>query len=481
MEHVDVLIVGAGISGIGAACHLQKKCPNKHFAIIEGRDNIGGTWDLFRYPGIRSDSDMYTLGYAFKPWTHSKAIADAPDILNYLHETVAENHLEQHIRFGRKVVAASWSSEDARWQVTIKHTHSGESEVISCHFLHMCSGYYNYAEGYTPEFDGAENFNGQLIHPQKWPEDLDYSDKQVVIIGSGATAVTLVPAMADTAAHVTMLQRSPTYVVSRPATDKLANRLRALLPESWAYALIRWRNIIAQQVVYNRCQKYPERAKKFLLNLLRKELGPDYDIDTHFTPHYYPWDQRLCLVPDSDMFEAIRKGSASVVTEEIDCFTDSGIRLQSGRELSADIIVAATGLKLQFLSDVVFTVDGKTLEPNKALSYKGMMISDVPNMAISMGYTNASWTLKCDLTCDYVCRLLNFMDAHDHNICMPSNKDPDLAIEPYMSLSAGYIQRSQQLFPQQGTVPPWKLYQSYFKDLFMLRYSRLEDNIMEFS
>ena len=481
LEHFDVLIVGAGISGIGAACHLQKNCPGKTYLIVEARAAPGGTWDLFRYPGIRSDSDMYTLGYAFKPWTHPRAIADAPQILDYLKETVAEHQLEPHMRYGHKVVSAKWSTARARWEVEIEQQATGDSILLSCDFLHMCSGYYNYDHGYTPEFEGTECFNGPIIHPQHWPEDLDYQGKRVVVIGSGATAVTLVPALAKTAAHVTMLQRSPTYVVSRPAEDRFANKLREILPPALAYFITRWRNILFQRFIYERCRKYPRQAKARIIAMVRDELGPQYDVDTHFTPTYYPWDQRLCLVPDGDMFKAIREGRASVVTDHIDCFTGNGLRLKSGKELQADIIVTATGLELQFLSDVVITVDGEVLEPGRALSYKGMMVSGVPNMALSAGYTNASWTLKCDLTCDYVCRLLNYMDRHGYRICTPVNRDPNLEVEAYMSLSSGYIQRALDKFPRQGARAPWKLYQNYIRDIFALRFGRLADGVMEFS
>ena len=481
LEHFDVLIVGAGISGIGAACHLQKNCPGKTYLIVEARAAPGGTWDLFRYPGIRSDSDMYTLGYAFKPWTHPRAIADAPQILDYLKETVAEHQLEPHMRYGHKVVSAKWSTARARWEVEIEQQATGDSILLSCDFLHMCSGYYNYDHGYTPEFEGTECFNGPIIHPQHWPEGLDYQGKRMVVIGSGATAVTLVPALAKTAAHVTMLQRSPTYVVSRPAEDRFANKLREILPPALAYFITRWRNILFQRFIYERCRKYPRQAKARIIAMVRDELGPQYDVDTHFTPTYYPWDQRLCLVPDGDMFKAIREGRASVVTDHIDCFTGNGLRLKSGKELQADIIVTATGLELQFLSDVVFTVDGEVLEPGRALSYKGMMVSGVPNMALSAGYTNASWTLKCDLTCDYVCRLLNYMDRHGYRICTPVNREPNLEVEAYMSLSSGYIQRALDKFPRQGARAPWKLYQNYIRDIFALRFGRLADGVMEFS
>ena len=486
-EHYDVLIVGAGISGIGSGVHLSKKCPDKNFLILEGREQLGGTWDLFRYPGIRSDSDMYTLGFVFKPWTHAKAIADAPAILDYLAETVAENDLDNKIRYGRQVKRARWSSQESRWTLEVlvntpdDSNDGGKLETYSCSFLHMCSGYYDYTEGYTPQFEGRENFSGQIIHPQQWTPEVNYAGKRVVVIGSGATAVTLIPEIAKTASHVTMLQRSPTYVVSRPAVDKFANWLRKVFSARFAYFITRWRNVLMQQFVYQRCQKYPQAAKARLVDMVREELGPDYDVETHFTPAYNPWDQRLCLVPDSDLFIAINAGTASVVTDHIVRFTETGIQLKSGETLAADLIVTATGLKLQFLSDVEFTVDGKTLQARNALTYKGMMLSDVPNMALSMGYTNASWTLKCDLTCDYICRLLNYMDNKGYTKCMPINHDANLETEPYMGLSSGYIERAAEILPGQGTKPPWKLHQNYLKDILMLRHGKLNDQVMEFS
>ena len=481
VEYLDVLIVGAGISGIGSGCHLQKKCPGKSFAILEGRQSLGGTWDLFRYPGVRSDSDMYTLGYNFKPWNHAKAIADAPDILDYLRETVVENQLVDKIRYQHKVVSATWSDQSARWKVEVECGEPAEKRTIECGFLHMCSGYYNYAEGFTPEFEGRDSFEGQIVHPQFWPEDIDYAGKKVVIIGSGATAVTLVPAMAKTAEHVTMVQRSPSYLASRSAVDKTANWLRKLLPNKVAYFITRWQNILAQRFVYNAFQRWPQKSKEKLIERVSEQLGPDYDVGTHFTPNYNPWDQRLCLVPDNDMFGAISNGSASVVTDHIDTFTERGLRLKSGEELEADIIITATGINMQFLSDIKFTVNDKTLEPNNTLSYKGLMVSDIPNMAISVGYTNASWTLKCDLTCDYVCRLLNHMDKHGYTTCTPSNKNPDAKTDPYWNLTSGYVTRAAHLFPRQGTEEPWRLYQNYVKDIFMLRYKPLDDGVLEFS
>jgi monooxygenase len=485
IQHFDVVIVGAGISGIGSAVHLQKKCPQKSYIILEGRERLGGTWDLFRYPGIRSDSDMYTLGYVFKPWTHENAIADAPTILEYLKETTAENRINDKIRYGRQVKTASWSSDDSRWTVTTQLT-DGESgstteEAFTCGFLHMCSGYYNYDEGYTPDFEGRDNFTGQVVHPQKWTSDINYDGKRVVVIGSGATAVTLIPEIAKTATHVTMLQRSPTYVVSRPAKDKIANWLRSVLPDKVAYFITRWKNVLMQQYVYKRCMQFPAAAKERIINMVRDEMGPEYDVDTHFTPSYNPWDQRLCLVPDSDLFESLKSGSASIVTDHIDRFTETGILLKSGETLEADLIVTATGLQLQFLSDVQFTVDGKSMKSSEALVYKGMMLSDVPNMALSMGYTNASWTLKCDLTCDYICRMLNYMDGNNYQKCTPRNANMNMEREPYLGLASGYVARAAGQLPGQGLHPPWRLHQNYLKDIFMLRHGKLKDEAMEFS
>src|ERR1700687_1456573 len=402
-EHFDVLIVGAGLSGIGAGHHLQANCPGKSYAILEGRDCIGGTWDLFRYPGVRSDSDMFTLGYSFKPWTEPKAIADGPRILNYVRETAAENGIDRKIRFHHRGTRASWATPDARWTVEAERGPVGEGglEIVrfTCNFLFMCSGYYRYEEGYTPEFSGTREFAGRIVHPQKWPEDIDYAGKRVVVIGSGATAVTLVPEMAKTAAHVTMLQRSPTYVVSRPAQDPFANKLRARLPSKLAYHLIRWRNVLWGMYFFQLSRRKPARVKELILGGVRMALRTRSDIATHFTPRYNPWDQRLCLVPDGDLFRAINEKRASVVTKEIDSFTEKGIRLKDSSELEADIIVTATGLNLQVLGGIEVSVDGRTVDFARTLNYKGMMYSDVPNLASSFGYTNASWTLKCDLTC----------------------------------------------------------------------------------
>jgi len=479
MDHVDVVVVGAGISGIGAGYHLQANCPDRSYVILEGRADMGGTWDLFRYPGIRSDSDMYTLGYAFRPWTEAKAIADGPAILRYVKETAAEYGIDRHVRYRHHVTSAAWSTEDAAWTVTATGPDGGEVQ-IRCNFLFMCSGYYNYAKGHAPDFAGSADFAGRIVHPQFWPEDLDYAGKRVVVIGSGATAVTLVPEMAKQAGHVTMLQRSPTYVVSRPAEDRMANWLRRHLPAKLAYGLVRWRNVLFGIYFFNRARKKPDKVKERLIGMVRDELGPDYDVETHFTPRYNPWDQRLCLVPDSDLFAAIRDGTASVATGHIDRFVPEGIRLQSGEVLPADIIVTATGLELQLLSDVAFTVDGERVDLARTFNYKGMMFSDVPNLASSFGYTNASWTLKADLTCLYVCRLLNAMRRRGMRQATPRIDDPAPEPVPFLDFTSGYVQRAIDKFPRQGNRKPWRLNQNYALDVMALRFGSI-DTAMEFS
>ena len=481
MEHFDVLVVGAGISGIGAGYHLQKNCPNKSYAILEGRADSGGTWDLFRYPGIRSDSDMYTLGFSFRPWKEAKAIADGPSILKYLRETARDNGIDRHIRYRHFVKAASWSTKDARWTVEVERGDAKERVQFTCNFLFMCSGYYNYAEGYTPDFAGAEQFKGRIVHPQKWTDDIDYKDKRVVVIGSGATAVTLVPEMAKDAAHVTMLQRSPTYVVSRPEEDAIANWLRRNLPLKLAYALTRWKNVLMGMYFFNMSRKHPGAVKKRIIDEVKKQLGPDYDVKKHFTPSYNPWDQRLCLVPNGDLFDSIKEGHASVVTDHIETFTETGIKLTSGEILEADLIVTATGLNLQVLSDLQVKVDGRAVNMADTMNYKGMMYSDIPNLASSFGYTNASWTLKSDLTCAYVCRLLNHMDKKGLQQCTPRQNDPTLTTEPWLDFTSGYVQRSIDKFPKQGSRTPWKLHQNYIKDMVSLEFGSVEDEAMEFS
>ncbi len=479
-EHVDVLIVGAGLSGIGAAYHLQQKCPDKTYRIFEGRSAMGGTWDLFRYPGIRSDSDMHTLGYAFKPWEEAKAIADGPSIRAYIRETAHENDIDSHITYNRKVVSAEWSSDQARWLITAENPVTGERVTQSCQFLMMCSGYYSYDQGYKPDFDGEDRFSGDIIHPQNWDESTDYTGKKVVIIGSGATAVTLVPEMAKSADHVTMLQRSPTYVVSRAARDSLANGMRKVLPSKLAYTLTRWKNVLMQRFFYQLSQSRPEKVKERMISMVREELGPEYDVETHFTPKYNPWDQRVCLVPDSDLFTAVRNGTASVVTDHIDHFDETGIQLKSGEHLDADMVVTATGLDLVFLGNVDLTVDGSRIVPNDLLNYKGIMFSGVPNLASVFGYTNASWTLKADLSSEYMCRLLKHMDKTGTSMAVPVQRDTDTEFEPWLDFSSGYVQRSLSRFPKQAKDKPWKLNQDYAKDLFTLRFGKLDDGVLKF-
>jgi monooxygenase len=476
----DVIIVGAGLSGIGAAFHLQRDCPKKSFVILEGRDALGGTWDLFRYPGIRSDSDMNTLGFRFRPWRGEKAIADGPSILTYLNDTARENGIDRKIRYHHKVKRASWSSPQARWTLEVEGS-DGETLTFTCNFLQMCSGYYDYDGGYMPGWPGMERFEGQTIHPQKWPEDLDYAGKRVVVIGSGATAVTLVPAMAETAAHVSMLQRSPTYMVSRPAKDVIANWLRARLPDKLAYGLTRWKNILLQMYFYNLARKKPEGAKQRLIEMAKAELGDGIDMQKHFTPRYNPWDQRLCLLPDGDMFKVIREGKASVVTDEIETFTETGIKLKSGQELPADIIITATGLVMRLMGGAQVVVDGKVINTGTTMSYKGMMFSDIPNLASTFGYTNASWTLKADLTAEYMCRILNKLDRGGYAYCTPRNVDPEVIPDATPPLSSGYMQRARDVLPKQGSKRPWKLYQNYAKDMLALRFGKVDDGVLVFS
>jgi cation diffusion facilitator CzcD-associated flavoprotein CzcO len=481
VEHFDVLIVGAGLSGIGAAHHLQARCPERSYVILEGRDAIGGTWDLFRYPGVRSDSDMFTLGYSFRPWTESKAIADGPSILKYVRDTAREEGIDRRIRFGHRVRRASWSSQDAVWTVEAERGEAKEPVRFTCNFLFSCGGYYKYSAGYTPDFPGVERFRGRIAHPQQWTGDIEYAGKRVVVIGSGATAVTLVPEMAKTAAHVTMLQRSPTYVVARPSEDGLANWMRRWLPAMVAYTITRWKKTLLQQYFFNLCRRRPAYARNLLLKGVRAYLGRDYDVGKHFTPRYNPWEQRMCLVPDGDLFLAIRRKKASVVTDTIETFTETGIRLASGAELEADLVVTATGLDLEILAGIQLTVDGVRVEPPKLFNYKGLMYSGVPNFATSFGYTNASWTLKCDLTCEYVCRLLNHMQKHGYAQATPRFNDPSVTEQPWVDFSSGYIQRKLHLFPKQGSRAPWRLRQNYARDIMTLRFGRIDDGVMEFS
>jgi monooxygenase len=480
-EHLDVLIVGAGLSGIGAAHHLQRSAPRKSYAILESREDLGGTWDLFRYPGIRSDSDMHTLGYRFRPWTEAKSIADGPSILRYVRATAEEEGIDRHIRFGHRVTAASWSSAEARWTVEVERGDGGAPLTLTCGFLFMCSGYYRYDEGYTPEFPGIERFGGEVVHPQHWPEALEYAGKRIVVIGSGATAMTLVPALAERAAHVTMLQRSPTYVVSLPGEDGIANLLRRLLPDRTAYAIVRWKNVALQGLSYRLSRRRPELMKKLLRRGVVNALPPGYDVDTHFKPRYNPWDQRLCLVPDADLFKALTNGRAEIVTDRIASFTEEGIETESGRHLDADVVITATGLNLLFLGGARIEVDGTEPEIARALTYKGMMLSDVPNFAFTLGYTNASWTLKADLVAEYVCRLLNHMDAGGYEICAPRVADSTITEEPLLDFTSGYVLRSIDRLPKQGSKEPWKLRMNYPLDLRAMRFGQLEDGAMSFS
>ena len=481
LEHLDVLVVGAGLSGIGAGYHLQTSCPRKTYAIFEARDAIGGTWDLFRYPGIRSDSDMYTLGYSFRPWESDRSIADGSSIRRYVRETAHDHGIDQKIRFNHRVVSAAWSSAEQRWTVEAERTDTGERAGVTCSFLFMCSGYYRYDQGYTPDFPGADRFQGEIVHPQFWNDQLDYAGKRVVVIGSGATAVTLVPALAQTAAHVTMLQRSPSYVVSLPAEDPIAKRARRFLSPRRAYSLIRWKNVLVTMLSFQLSRRRPRLMKRLLRRWLESALPPGFDIDTHFTPRYNPWDQRLCVVPDGDLFEAIGDGRAAIVTDRIETFTERGIQLASGGELEADMVVTATGLNMQFLGGAQLDVDGEPVELPRTMTYKGMMLSGVPNMAFSMGYTNASWTLKCDLTCEYVCRLLGHMDARGYTQCTPRDRDPSVTPQPVIDFSSGYVLRSVDKLPKQGSKPPWRLYQNYALDILSLRRGQLEDGTIEFS
>ena len=479
-ERVDVLIVGAGLSGIGAACHLKRLCPGHAVAIVEARHALGGTWDLFRYPGIRSDSDMYTLGYSFRPWTGEKAIADGPAILQYLRDTAREHGIDRQIRYGHRVRRAAWSSADACWRVEVERD-GGEAVRLQAAFLLMCGGYYDYDEGHTPAFPGRERFKGRVVHPQQWRDDIEYAGKRIVVIGSGATAVTLVPELAKQAAHVTMLQRSPTYMLSRPSVDGLARRLARVTPQRVAHGITRWKNLLLALVVFRLCRRQPQRAKAGMIKLVSRQLAPGYDVATHFTPRYNPWEQRLCLVPDGDLFNAIRTGRVSVVTDRIASFTEAGLLLESGAELPADLVVSATGLKLKVLNGVEFSVDGRRLEAAKLVNYKGVMFGGVPNLASVFGYTNASWTLKSDLASTFVCRLLDHMQRTGARQCMPRADDPSMTTEPWVDFSSGYFQRAFDQLPKQGSKKPWKLNQNYLVDLMTLRYGALDDGVLRFS
>ncbi len=478
MEHVDVLILGAGLSGVGAACHLETERPGTTYAILESRDAIGGTWDLFRYPGVRSDSDMFTLGYSFEPWVEAEAIADGPSILAYIRATARSHGVDRAIVYGRRAVAASWSTPDARWTVEVEHTGTGVRERVTCGFLWANTGYYRYDEGHRPHWDGEDRFGGSVVHPQHWPAELDWTGKRVVVIGSGATAVTLVPALAGQAAHVVMLQRSPTYVVSRPGTDRIADVARKYLPATTAHAAIRWKNVLLTHLSFQLSRRNPEFVRRGIRKGVVGALPPGYDVDTHFRPRYNPWEQRLCLVPDGDLFEAISSGRAEVVTDTIQSFTVSGIQLASGAELAADIVVTATGLTLQFLGGVALDVDGREVTPGESVVYKGMMLCGVPNMAQTFGYTNASWTLKADLTGEYVCRLLATMEKCGMRQCTPSAPDPSLPTEPFIDFSSGYVTRAADRLPRQGVTAPWRLHQNYLRDTWLLRHGPVVDGMV---
>ncbi|GAB3579682.1 NAD(P)/FAD-dependent oxidoreductase [Amycolatopsis endophytica] len=481
LEHVDVLIVGAGLSGIGAAAHLRADCPGKSYAIFEARGAIGGTWDLFRYPGVRSDSDMFTLGYSFEPWTEAKAIADGKSIREYVQRTARERGIDRHIRFHHRVVRAEWSSAEALWTVEAERSDTGERVRMTCGFLFVNSGYYRYDQGYTPEFPGQSEFTGRIVHPQHWPEDLDYTGKRVVVIGSGATAVTLLPAMSGDAEHVTMLQRSPSYVLSLPGTDPLADRLRGLLPPKVAYPVVRWKNVLSQLLFFQLSRRVPGAVRKLLRKGVSAQLPRGFEVDTHFSPSYDPWDQRLCFVPDGDLFKAVRSGKAGIVTDTIDTFTPDGIRLSSGRELEADVVVTATGLNLLPFGGLELVVDGEPVEIGKTLAYKGMMLSGVPNYAFTIGYTNASWTLKADLVAGYVCRLLNHLDSRGLTTCTPVPPPSVEATDPLIDLKSGYVLRSIDKLPKQGPAAPWRLFQNYPRDVLLMRRGSLEDDAMRFS
>lgn len=478
VEEFDVLIVGAGLSGIGAAVQLQARLPAKTYAILESRAESGGTWDLFRYPGVRSDSDMFTLGYSFRPWLGERSIAAGEDILRYIRDTAKEHRVDRHIRYHHRVESANWSGESQRWTLTVRRLDIGREERLTCRFLFVCAGYYRYDKGFRPRFAGEESFRGQLVHPQFWPPDLDYQGKRVVVIGSGATAITLVPAMAATAGQVTMLQRSPSYILSLPGSDRLAVSLQRALPPRFAYLLIRWKNVALSTLLYQLSRRRPQTVKKLLRRGLLNQLPPGFDVDRHFTPRYDPWDQRLCLAPDGDFFAAIRAGKVSIVTDAIETFTDTGIRLVSGEELPAEVVVTATGLELVPLGGVRITVDGERVALGECFAYKGMMLSDVPNLAFTVGYTNASWTLKADLVAGYVCRLLKHMDARGLVECRPIRPTTEPA--PLLDLSSGYVARSVASLPKQGSAAPWRVHQNYPRDLLLFKRSAVDDPAMSF-
>lgn len=481
MEHFDVLIVGAGISGIGAAVHLKALCPGRRWAILEARAELGGTWDLFRYPGVRSDSDMYTLGFSFRPWTEPRAIVDGASILQYLKDTAREHGLYQGLRFGHSVQRASWSSQRARWTVTVERRASGDSVQLTCNFLCMCTGYYDYAQGHCPAFAGLERFRGRIVHPQHWTEDVQVAGQRVVVIGSGATALTMVPALAKTAAHVTLLQRSPSYVLAVPARDAWVSALHGVFRPELVASLARWRNILLGMSVFQLCRRLPGLARKLILERARRALGPDYDVETHFSPRYAPWDQRLCIAPDGDLFRVIRSGQASVVTDQIVTFTETGLSLASGQQLAADLVVTATGLELRLMSDLELSVDGCRVDAAQSLSYRGVMFSGIPNLASCFGYTNASWTLRSELSARFVCRLLEYMTREGYQQCRPRASHEGDPSQPLIDFSSGYVQRGIHKFPRQGSRAPWRMRQNYLWDRLSSRWSGFSDGSLEFS
>jgi monooxygenase len=479
VQHFDVLIVGAGLSGIAAGYYLQARSPRETFAILEARQAIGGTWDLFRYPGVRSDSDLYTFGFSFRPWREDKAIAGGGAILRYLKDTASEYGIDRKIRFGQKVKRAAWNSSESRWTLEVERVGEAATVHYSCNFLYICTGYYDYDLGYMPGWPGMDRFTGTLVHPQDWPETLDYRGRPIIVIGSGSTAVTLIPALAEEAAHVTMVQRSPSYVVSLPASDTVANWLRRVLPDRLAHGLSRWKNVLVSMFLFTLARRRPAYTRRRIMQATKAELGPDYDAERHFTPSYNPWDQRVCLVPDGDLFKAIRSGRVSIVTDTIESFTETGLQLASGKRLDADIIVTATGLRVKLMGGIDITIDGKPADPSRAFLYKGMMLSDVPNLAYSIGYTNASWTLKCELIARYVCRILNHMRASHKATVVPRVRGA-IDAEPAIHFTSGYIQRALSMLPKQGSKKPWRLYQNYALDLLALKFGRVDDDTLEF-
>ena len=481
MEHTDVIIIGAGISGIGAGCHFRMNSPERSYMILEGRERLGGTWDLFKYPGIRSDSDMYTFGYVFRPWTEGRDIASAASILKYLKETAKEYGVDEKIRYGHKVVKVNWDSAQKLWIVDVQRTDGSKAFSMSCNFLLSCMGYYNYEHGYLPKFEGYAEYEGMLVHPQNWPDNLDYKGKKILVIGSGATAITLVPSMAEDASHITMLQRSPSYVFTRPSVDKIAQFFKRILPLRAAYGAARWKNILLNIYMFRQARRRPDKVRKFLRDMAVDELGGSVDVDLHFNPKYNPWDQRLCLVPDADLFKALKNGSASIVTDHIDTFTKAGVKLKSGAEIDADMIIPATGLDVQFFGGIDFCIGGKKIAPGDLVNYKGMMFGDIPNFAAVFGYTNASWTLKADLTSGYVARLLNYMDKHGYKTAMPKLPAGPMDKEPIVALQSGYLLRKLgNALPKQGGQTPWRNPENYLKDYRRIKWGKFDDGIMQF-